>query len=73
MSTPTRVCRTPVAAVPMTFTGWSDLELCEALYWLRRYRRSGEYAKAGRWSARIDALLDWRLEHGPDVPLPAAA
>lgn len=49
---------------------WSDLELCVALYWMRRHRRSGDLDAASDWTVRMDRLLDWRLEHGPDLPLP---
>jgi hypothetical protein len=43
---------------------WSDLELCEALYWLRRARRRDDRSMVRIWTDRLDALLDWRLEHG---------
>lgn len=43
-----------------------DLDLCEALYWVRRARARRDAAMAERWTARLDALLD-------RVPRPAAA
>lgn len=46
---------------------WSDLELCEALYWLRRARRRADTPMMRIWTDRMNALLDWRLEHGPDA------
>ena len=45
---------------------WSDLELCGALYWLRRARQRHDPAMIGIWTDRLNALLDWRLEHAPD-------
>jgi hypothetical protein len=48
---------------------WSDLELCEALYWLRRARRRDDAAMTAIWTDRLNSLLDWRLEHGTD-PMP---
>lgn len=46
---------------------WSDLELCAALYWLRRARQRDDPPKIRIWTDRLNALLDWRLEHGPDA------
>jgi hypothetical protein len=55
------------ADVESVASHWSDLELCEALYWLRRARQRDDPAMIRIWTDRLNALLDWRLEHGPDT------
>jgi hypothetical protein len=42
---------------------WSELEVCDALYWLRRARRRDDAAMVRVWTHRMDALLDWKLEN----------
>ncbi|HEV7203963.1 MAG TPA: hypothetical protein VGN18_05095 [Jatrophihabitans sp.] len=54
--------------VPTRIPRWSDLELCEAMYWIHRSRARGDAARLQNWTDRMNALLDWRLVHGPDRP-----
>lgn len=65
-NTAERVSATRVA--PARIPRWSDLELCEAMYWIHRSRARGDAFRLEHWTHRMDALLDWRLEHGPDRP-----
>jgi hypothetical protein len=56
---------THLAAEPATErpVEWSELEVCEALYWLRRARRRDDEVMVRIWTHRMNALLDWKLEN----------
>ncbi|WP_375475861.1 hypothetical protein [uncultured Jatrophihabitans sp.] len=62
---------TPATRQALDAGHWSDMEICEALYWLRRARRRDDPAMMRIWTERMDSLLDWRLEHGAADVLPA--
>jgi hypothetical protein len=65
MVTPTSVDSDTDVELDSVVEHWSDLELCEALYWLRRARQRNDPAMMRTWTDRMNYLLDLRrLEHG---------
>ena len=61
MDAPTAQATRMPTPVVTTLVQPDDLDLCEALYWLRRARRREDPIMIDIWTERMNELLDRRL------------